>query len=149
MSPGRWRERFFYALTTSLNVLRPHRSTLASLTPVLVGDNAEGAFAPGTATSRLRVQEVFVRAVVGASDAPRGPVAPALGRLLYLLHLAIILWWLLDKSPHQRATTALISLLEGAAPLVAMALRVPRVPRLLVAADALVRDALFDDAPPA
>jgi hypothetical protein len=116
---------------------------------VLIGDNAEGVFAPGTATSRRRVQEVFVRAVVGASDAPRGPVGPALGRLLYLLHLAIILWWLLDKSPQQRATAALISLLEGTAPLVAMALRVPRVPRLLVAADVLVRDALFDDAPSA
>ena len=146
--PGRWRARFFDALKMSLDVLRPHRSTLASLVPVLVGDNAEGVFAPGTAASRQRVQEVFVRAVVEASDAPRGPVGLALGRLLYLLHLAIILWWLLDKSPQQRATAALISLLEGAAPLVAVALRVPRVPRLLVAADALVRDALFDDAAP-
>jgi len=148
MGPGRWRERFFYALRTSLDVLGPHRSTLASLVPVLVGDSTEGVFAPSTAFSRLRVQAIFVQAVAGASDAPRGPVGPALGRLLYLLHLAIILWWLLDRSPDQRATSGLLNLLEGAAPLVAVALRVPTVPGLVVALDALVRDALLGDAEP-
>src|SRR4051812_11460207 len=30
LAPGRWRDRFFVALTTSLDVLRPHRRTLAS-----------------------------------------------------------------------------------------------------------------------
>lgn len=148
MSPGRWRDRFLYALTTSLEVLRPHRETLAALVPILVGDANEGLFAPSTAFSRIRVQGVFVTAVVGATDAPRGRLAPALGRLLYLVHLAILLWWLLDKSPSQRATSALVTLLERALPLAATSLRVPGVPGLLVAADMLVREALFDDIPP-
>src|SRR5689334_1437634 len=95
LPPGRWRDRFLYALTSSLEVLQPHRGTLASLVGVLVGDAEEGLFAPRTAFSLLRVQGVFVQAVVGASDAPRGETAPALGRLLYLLHLAVLLWWLL------------------------------------------------------
>jgi AcrR family transcriptional regulator len=147
MAPGRWRDRFLQALTTSLDVLRPHRGTLSSLVPVLVGDAEEGLFSPRTAFSRARVTGVFVQAVVGASDAPRGRTAPALGRLLYLVHLAILLWWLLDKSPSQRATAALVRLLTRAAPLISVALRVPTVPGLVVAADALVRDALLDDAP--
>ena len=147
LPPGRWHARFLYALTTSLDVLRPHRDTLAALVPVLVGDAGEGLFAPGTAFSRLRVQGVFVQAVVGATDAPRGPLAPALGRLLYLAHLAILLWWLVEKSPSQRATGALVALLGRALPLAARSLRVPGVPGLLVAADALVREALLDDPP--
>jgi AcrR family transcriptional regulator len=147
MGPGRWRDRFLYALRTSLEVLRPHRGTLASLVGVLVGDAEEGLFAPGTAFSRERVQAVFVQAVTGASDAPRGQTAPALGRLLYLLHLAILLWWLLDKSPAQRATGALVALLERAGPLIALAVRVPTVPGLIVAADRLVREALLDGPP--
>ena len=147
MQPGRWRDRFLYALRTSLEVLGPHRATLASLVAVLVGDADDGLFAPGTAFSRLRVQAVFVTAVEGARDAPRGQVAPALGRLLYLLHLAILLWWLLDKSPSQRATAALVKLLERALPLAATALRVPGVSGLVVSADALVRDALLDTPP--
>ena len=148
MPAGRWRDRFLFALRTSLDVLGPHRGTLASLVPVLVGDADDGLFAPGTAFSRLRVQGAFVEAVTGARDAPRGQVAPAVGRLAYLIHLAVLLWWLLDKSPSQRATAALVDLLGRTLPLLATALRVPGVPGLVVAADALVRDALLADPPP-
>jgi AcrR family transcriptional regulator len=147
MAPGRWRDRFLYALTTSLDVLGPHRGTLASLVGVLVGDAEDGVFSPRMSFSRLRVQGVFVQAVLGASDAPRGETAPALGRLLYLVHLAVLLWWLLDKSPAQRATDALLKLLERVSPLIAVALRVPTVPGLVRAADALARDALLHDPP--
>jgi AcrR family transcriptional regulator len=143
LPPGRWRDRFLSALKTSLDVLRPHRVALRALTPVLVGDPQEGIFSPATAFSRVRVQQVFERAVSGASDAPRGPLADALGRLLYLVHLAVLLWWLLDKSAHQRATTALVSLTRDLLPSATLALRVPPVRRFVVAVDELVRDALF------
>jgi AcrR family transcriptional regulator len=117
MRAGKWADRFMYALTTSLEVLGPHRGTIAALVPILVGDADEGLFAPRTAFSRMRVQAAFITAVVGATDAPRGELGPALGRLLYLVHLAVLLWWLLDKSPGQKAT---------------------------IAADRLVAEALFD-----
>ena len=145
LPPGPWRDRALHALRTSLDVLAPHRGTLAALVPVLVGDPDEGLFAPTTAFSRLRVQGVFVQAVVGARDAPQGDLAPALGRLLYLLHLAVLLWWLLDRSPGQRATRALLTLLARALRLAAPALRVPGVPGLVLAGDALVRDALLGE----
>ena len=144
---GRWRDRFMQALETSLEVLGPHRETLAALVPVLVGDADEGLFAPSTAFSRLRVQAVFVEAVVGAWDAPGGELAPALGRLLYLTHLAVLLWWLLDRSPAQGATHALLTLLRRAMRLAAPALRVPGVPGLVVTADALAREALLGEPP--
>jgi len=143
---GRWRDRAMAALRSSLRVLGPHRGTLSALVPVLVGDKEEGLFAPGTARSRIRVQSVFAEAVSGASDAPKPELASALGRLLYLIHLAVLLWWLLDKSPRQRATTALVSLLERTMPLAALALRVGPVRSIVINGDALFRDALFDDA---
>lgn len=140
---GKWRDRFIVALNTSLTVLKPHQVALRALTPVLVGDPEEGIFSPGTAFSRLRVQEVFERAVMGSSDAPKGPLAAALGRLLYLVHLAVLLWWLLDKSANQRATGALVALMRELLPSAALALRVPPVRRFVLSVDALVRDALF------
>src|SRR6185436_14472248 len=109
---GKWRDRFMFALRTSLEVLGPHRSTLAALIPVLVGDPDEGIFSQSTAFSRLRVVKVFHDAVTGATDVPAPKLASALGRLLYLLHLSVILWWLLDRSPKQRATQGLIALLH-------------------------------------
>src|SRR5262245_17832648 len=38
MPPGKWRDRFVFALRTSLHVLKPHEQALRALTPVLVGD---------------------------------------------------------------------------------------------------------------
>ena len=143
---GRWRERAVAALRSSLRVLGPHRATLAALVPVLVGDPEEGLFAPNTARSRIRVQTVFAEAVSGASDAPKAELAGALGRLLYLVHLAVLLWWLLDKSPRQRATAALVALIERALPSAALALRLSPVRSIVIEGDTLFREALFDDA---
>ncbi len=145
MPAGRWRDRFIFAVETSLEVLAPHRVALRALTPVLVGDPDEGIFSAATAFSRLRVQQVFEQAVAGASDAPKPPLAGALGRLLYLVHLAVLLWWLLDKSAQQRATAALVSSTRQLLPSAALSLRLPPVRRFAIAVDGLVRDALFGE----
>ena len=143
MPLGRWRDRFIFALHTSLHVLKPHQVALRALTPVLVGDPEEGIFSASTAFSRLRVQRVFEEVVVGSSDAPKQPLSEALGRLLYLVHLAVLLWWLLDKSSHQRATAALVSLLQQLLPSAALTLRVPSLRRFVISVDGLVREALL------
>ncbi|MCR4374893.1 MAG: TetR/AcrR family transcriptional regulator [Acidobacteria bacterium] len=142
MPAGKWRDRFIFALRTSLRVLAPHQVALRALTPALVGDPDEGIFSDSTAFSRIRVQKVFEDAVTGAGDAPTRPLAGALGRVLYLIHLAVLLWWLLDKSTNQRATTALIALTRQLLPSAALTLRVPPVRRFVIAVDELVREAL-------
>lgn len=143
MPAGKWRERFLFALQTSLDVLQPHKTALRALTPVLVGDPEEGIFATATAFSRVRVQRVFEQAISEASDAPRQPLAEALGRLLYLVHLAVLLWWLLDKSTNQRATATLVSLTRQLLPSAAIALHVPPVRKFVLSVDELIREALF------
>jgi AcrR family transcriptional regulator len=145
--PGKWRDRFIFVLKSSLDVLGPHRNTLAALIPVLVGDPEEGVFAESAASSRLRIEKIFDVAVTAATDAPALKVATALGRLLYLLHLSVILWWLLDRSPRQRATYGLISLLQRILPSAALALRFPPIPSFVITGDALVREALLNDPP--
>jgi AcrR family transcriptional regulator len=145
MRPGPWRARFRFALQASLGVLAPHRDTLAALAPVLVGDADEGLFAPATAFSRRRVQAVFDEAVLGASDAPAPDDAAALGRILYLVHLAVILWWLLDKSPGQSATGELLAMIERMLPMAALALRLDAAWALVRAADVFCRAGLFGE----
>src|SRR5688572_22393295 len=143
MPSGKWRDRFIFALRTSLSVLEPHRTALLALTPVLVGDPEEGIFSPRTAFSRIRVQRVFEAAVTGATDSPPQPLAESLGRLLYMVHLSVLLWWLLDKSAHQRATASLVSLTQQLLPSAALAVRVPPVRRFVIAVDGLIREGLF------
>ena len=146
MPPGKWRDRGLFALKSSLEVLTPHRTTLRGLIPVMVGDPDEGVFGEEAAFMRVRVQRIFEHAIVGASDAPQRALAEAIGRLLYLLHLAVLLWWLLDKTAKQRATTALVQLFEGILPSAALTLRVPVVRRFVLSVDGLVREALFGSA---
>lgn len=144
MPRGKWRDRFIFALKTSLQVLGPHRVALRALIPVLVGDPEEGVFAESVAFSRLRVQRVFEEAVVGSTDAPAPAVAAAVGRLLYLVHLAVLLWWLLDRSSKQRATAALVLLTQQILPSTALTLRLPPVRRFVISTDELIREALFE-----
>lgn len=142
LPPGRWRARFVHALELSLKTLGPHRVTLRALAPMMVGDVEEGAFAESTACSRRRVQAVFRGAVRGASDAPKPAFAGALGRLLYLLQLWVVLWWLLDRSRGQRATRGLVGLLGRMLPSAALALKLPAARRFVHTADALFQDGL-------
>jgi AcrR family transcriptional regulator len=134
---GTWRERFLHVLGLSLRVLAPHRETLRALAPIMVSDADDGVFGQSTAFSRQRVQAVFEKAVTDATDAPKGPLAGAVGRLLYLLHLGVILWWLLDRSPGQRGTRALPVLLRQILPSAALALRLRPVKGFVQSADQL------------
>lgn len=145
LSRGRWRDRFIAALRLSLDVLGPHRVPLRALTPLMVGDADEGVFAERSRASRRAVQRIFEVAVTGATDAPGGRTAAALGRLLYLVHLAVLLWWLLDRTPRQRATTALVGLFERMLPAASLTLRLPSVRRFVEDADALASQALTGD----
>ncbi len=145
MPSGKWRDRFIFALQASLDVLEPHRIALRALIPVLVGDPEEGVFARSAAFSRVRVQRVFEEAVVGSTDAPARGLAEAIGRLLYLVHLAVLLWWLLDKSVKQRATSALVALFGQVLPSANLTLRLSPVRRFVISADELLREALFED----
>ena len=147
MPRGKWRERFVFALEQSLRVLGPHRVTLRALAPVMVGDADEGVFAENTTSSRLRVQGIFQEAVIGATDAPKAPVADSLARLLYLAHLGVILWWLLDRSPGQRATKALLALTRQLLPSAALTLQLRPVRGFVQSADALYREGLLGEEP--
>jgi AcrR family transcriptional regulator len=140
---GPWRDRFLFVLDSSLRVLKPHRRTLTALIPVMVSTGDDGLFGSATAFSRQRVQRAFQDAVVGAKDAPRGELAAALGRLLYLVHLSVILWWLLDRSPSQRATDGLVGLIRQLLPMASLALKVKRVGALVMTGDRLFGDALL------
>jgi AcrR family transcriptional regulator len=146
LSKGTWRERYLEALRTSLRVLGPHRTVVEALIPVMISRGSESLFAPATSASRARVQPAFLGAVTGASDAPKPADAAALGRLLYLSHLGVLLFWMLDRSRNQRATAGFLALLASSLPLAALALKLGPVRTLVRNLDGLFRDALFGDA---
>lgn len=145
MPRGKWRERFLFALELSVRTLGPHRVTLRALAPMMVGDTDEGVFATRTAFSRLRVQTAFEAVVVDATDAPAQSLARPLGRLLYLAHLGVILWWLLDRSPRQRVTNGVMELIRQMLPSIALSLHLRPIKSFVRSADALFREGLLGE----
>ena len=142
---GTWRTRAFAATNGSLDALREHRPALRSALGVLVSASSEGLFAPATRGSRLRVQGVFRRAVEEAKDRPRGERAAVLGRALDLLHLGIVLFWLLDASTDQKATSALLKVFSKALPLAQAALKLPGAWGLLGRLDEALQSGLMPE----
>ena len=137
---GPWAPRFLVALQGSLGLLRPHREVLVEVLPVLLSDRSHGLLSEAATGAREQVRGVFVAAVVEAS--PSGGTA-ALGRLLYLLHLNVLLWWILDRSEGQRATEGLLALLARFVPAANMLLWLPGAQALLEELDALAEQALM------
>src|SRR5262249_246955 len=83
----------------------------------------------GDQTSNIREQvgRAFYDLVRGATDAPRERQARQLATVLYALHLALLLFWLHDRSPSQQATGDLIKLTHDTLALIRPVLRVPPV----------------------
>lgn len=139
---GSWTDRSSAGLRASLDTLAPHRDVLAGVLPALLTDREAGLLSAHAAESRALVRGVFLRAV---ADAQRPPSEPeVLGRLVYLLQLGVLLWWLLDRSPDQRATDGLLTLLDRFGPALGPILWVPGVMASLRTLDALATDALYE-----
>jgi AcrR family transcriptional regulator len=143
---GTWVRRALHALRCALEVLGPHRETLSGLLGILLGDAEKGLLGSVTGGSRARVMQVFERAVNEADDAPADTLAQPIARLAYLAHMAVLLFWLLDRSPDARATERLLETAEGLAPLAPALIRtlllLPMVRDGLREVDATMQDAL-------
>ena len=147
LQPGPWPDRVMQAVRLSLRTLAPHRDTLSAVLPALLSDAEAGLLAPSSAPARHAVMGVFVGAVTGSTRPPQ--VAPAMGRVAYLLQLGVLLWWLLDRTNEQRATDGLLALLGRMLPLLALALRLPGAGGLVVELDRLASEGLYGEAPSA
>lgn len=121
LAPGTWSERAEQATALSLETLRPHRQTLRALLGVLLGVGEDSLFGTNTTTARQAVLSVFHRAIDQASTEVRAPQDTAL--LAYFLHMAVLLFWLLDKSPEQEASTTLQGLIPWRG--LALAIKLP------------------------
>lgn len=119
---GRWAARALAALDGSLAVLAPHRETLAVL---LTSSTDDPTLSPALTPSAADVQTVFTTAVTEARDTPSNP--ESLAELLYIAHLGVIMFWVLDRSEGQSATAALRRWAEGLLPTIALAWSLPGV----------------------
>lgn len=125
-------ERFATIMRMKLALLLPYRTAFgawfgAALTP----NSGIAVLGPETAEIRTLMLAVFRQAVGQATDAPRPQQVQDLALILYVLHLALILVWLHDRSPDQQAAMKLLDLSHDTLRRLRWFLRLPPVARLL------------------
>ena len=128
LPPAPLADRFAQAMHAKIAQIAPYRDALGALFGAALTPNS-GIAVLGERTSgiRERVSGVFYTLVAGATDAPRERQARQLATVLYALHLALLLFWLHDRSLDHRATNDLIKLARDTLALVRPVLRLPPV----------------------
>ena len=146
-APQSWAAGVAQAVEDSLAVLTPHRSVLQALMGVLVSPARGGLFSEDTKSARVRVMGAFERAVMHATDAPSAELQRPLARLCYLGHLAVILFWLLDRSHDQHASARLVGGIRRYLGRAHWLLRLPGAHRALTSLDGVVWSGLLGHSP--
>lgn len=122
------RKRVRALITIKLEQFEEHRSFLTTLLKTGVDPRDPlSPFAPQTAAVREQSIDWFKQAVEGSDTKVPRDVAPYLPRLLWLYHMGLIYFWIIDQSPGQRRTQRL---LDGTLDLIVQLLRVASLPLL-------------------
>jgi pyoverdine/dityrosine biosynthesis protein Dit1 len=114
-------DRFAALMEREFAFLDAHRGTLTALIAAGIDPTGPlGALSESTAAIRSRNASAFAAAVAGGSDAPREPRdRAALGRLIYGVHLLLILVWTqdVDGTLARQVLSVARKALRGAVPL--------------------------------
>lgn len=120
------RKRMRALIDIKLRQFEDHRSLMAAL--LKAGVDPRDPLSPfGNETAEVREESIdwFARALEGANVAVPKDLQPHLPRLLWLYHMGLIYYWIVDQSPGQRRTRRL---LDGTLDLILQLLRVASLP---------------------
>ena len=105
LSPGPLAQRWGRAVRGDIARLEGNRGALMGLIPAgVTPGSATQVLGQDAAPLRQRMIAIFREIAGNSRDAPRRDVTEALATLFYALHLVLLLFWLQDLSPGQRAT---------------------------------------------
>lgn len=126
-------ERFHRTMTGMLEDVKPHREAYAGVFGAAMNPRSPvGVLGEQTADIRHRMRAAFAVAVSGASDAPKpAQQVEQITTLLYAAHFLLLLFWISDSTPDQRATHQLLDFSRDTLNLVRPALILPPVTRSL------------------
>jgi AcrR family transcriptional regulator len=125
-------ERFYQAMQIKITQLQPYREVFGALFgAALTPQSSVAVLGEGTTGIRRRSSDAFLTVVSGATDAPRGQQARDLATVLYAAHMALILFWLHDRSPNARATNEMLALARDILVIGRRLLRFPPIAKIL------------------
>jgi AcrR family transcriptional regulator len=123
---GTLTERLLAVERAGIEVMAPyHGFGSAFVGTAIVPGATVSPFSEESSGARELSMEIYRDVVAGASPAVPAKLAPVLPDLLWLAHLSVTLYWVIDTSPGQERTTQLI---ERSVSMLGSAIRVARLP---------------------
>src|SRR3954454_11725113 len=123
---GSLTERLLAVERASIEVMAPyHGFGSAFVGTAIVPGATVSPFSDESSGARELSMEIYRDVVAGPSPAVPPKLAPVLPDLLWLAHLSVTLYWVIDTSPAQERTAQLI---ERSVAMLGSAIRVARLP---------------------
>lgn len=139
--PGSWVDRVHWLTGLAFETLAPHRELLRALVPSML--DGDPVASPLRNESSVAIgRPLFHRAVAEAKDAPKAKNVGAYVELANLGHLGLILFWVYDKTPDQRATQTLMKASRALGPWLQLGLKTPVVGKRILGLAETVGEAL-------
>lgn len=130
--PAPLAKQFEQAMLTKLALLAPYKEAYGALFGTAMNPKSTVAvLGEGTGDIREFVRGVYVELLGNATDALPERQAQEMATVLYAAHLALILFWLYDRTVDYRATCNLIAFAGEMLSMIRPVLRLPPVARAL------------------
>jgi AcrR family transcriptional regulator len=125
-------ERFHMTVAKQLALMEPHREALGALFGTALNPRSQaGVFGESTQDIRRQARRSYLVVIQGAKDAPKNSQSEDLATLLYGMHLAMVLFWLIDQSNKAWRTQLLLTFLRDMLKLIRPILRLSPVAQAL------------------
>ena len=146
LPPGSLPERFHATIAKNLELMAPHRAALSALFGTALNSHSSaGVFSKSTADIRRHARKTFLMMIMGAKDAPKESQREDLATVLYGVHLAMVLFWLIDESQQAGRTHLFLAFLRDMLKLIQPILWLPPVSLALARLADILGPLLGDD----
>lgn len=146
LPPGSLSERFDLTVSRQLELMIPYRQALSALFGTALNPRSTvGVFGKNTIDIRRHARRTYLRVIGGAKDAPKEPQCEELATILYGMHLAMVLFWLIDESDKAHRTLMLLAFLRDMLRLIQPLLWLPPVAQAQTRLAAILGPLLGDE----
>jgi AcrR family transcriptional regulator len=105
--------RFHHVMQAKLDQFTSHREPLAGLFGAAMSPHVElGILGTHGTSAQDPMRQAFTAVVTGASDSPKDQQVQHIATLLYAAYLAVVLFWLYDRTPGSRASAYLLDFMR-------------------------------------
>jgi AcrR family transcriptional regulator len=139
--------RFHHVMRAKLDQFASHREPLAGLFGAAMSPHVElGILGTHGTSAQDPMRQAFLAVVTGASDAPKDQQIQQIATLLYAAYLAVVLFWLYDRTSGSRASAYLLDFMRDGLGLARGAMILPPIANT-IARLASVFEAVFGRSP--